>query len=180
MKKVAKIISEMEMDDAVDLIKYMKKVGMRILKKIDAEQRKELLKLMLYDEDEIGAYITDSFLTINKNSTVKQAMRHVTSEAHDVDYISIIYVVDEQNVLVGYIKLKELIVARADEIIEDIMRTRFPKVYPTDDKEYVAHMMQETSESSIPVINDLGVIEGIITHDDLMDIIAVDPRRRLY
>ncbi len=172
-EKSAKIISEMEMDDAVDLIKYMKKVGMRILKKIDAEQRKELLKLMLYDEDEIGAYITDSFLTINKNSTVKQAMRHVTSEAHDVDYISIIYVVDEQNVLVGYIKLKELIVARADEIIEDIMRTRFPKVYPTDDKEYVAHMMQETSESSIPVINDLGVIEGIITHDDLMDIIAV-------
>jgi len=172
-EKSAKIIAEMDMDEAVDLVKYMKKVGMRILKKINVDQRKELLKLMLYDEDEIGSYITDSYIKINKNFTVKDAMRQLTSEAHDVDYISTIYVIDEKEILCGYIKLKDLILARADEKIEEIMHTRFPKVYPNDDKEYVAHMMQETSESSIPVINENGAIEGIITHDDLMDIIAL-------
>ncbi len=169
----AKIIADMDLDDAVDLLKHLKKTGMKILKRINLEYRKELLKVMIYDEDEIGAYITDSFLTINQSLTVKEAMRVVTLEAHDVDYISIIYVVNDSKVLVGYVKLKDLIVARADEIIADIIKTRFPKVYPNDDKEFVASLMQETSESSLPVINEYGHIEGIITHDDLMDIIAL-------
>jgi magnesium transporter len=169
----AKIISEMEYDDAVDLIKYLQKSGMRILKKIPADIRKELLKLMLYDEDEIGAYITDSYFKVNKNLSVKQIMKKLTNEAHDIDYISIIYVVNEDNILEGYIKLKDLIVARADQIIGDICEKRFPKIYPTDDKEYVAQLMQETSESSIPIINEDSKIEGIITYDDLMDIIAL-------
>lgn len=169
----AKIISDMDLDDAVDLLKYLQKTGMRILKHIDITYRKELLKVMIYTEDEIGAYITDSFLKINEKLTVREAMKIVTTEAHDVDYISIIYVIDDSQKMVGYIKLKDLIVARADELISEIMKTRFPKVYPNDDKEFVASLMQETSESSIPVINEFGSLEGIITHDDLMDIIAL-------
>ncbi|MDT8336985.1 MAG: magnesium transporter [Candidatus Izemoplasmatales bacterium] len=169
----AKIIAEMDLDDAVDILKHLKKSGIRILKHIDSERRKELLKIMLYDEDEIGAYITDSYLTLNANITVKLAMKQVVNEAHDVDYISIIYVVSEDDTLLGFIKLKDLIVARAEEILNDIIKTRFPKVYPNDDKEYVASLMQETSESSIPVINEDGKMEGIITHDDLLDIISL-------
>ena len=171
--KAAKIIYEMDLDDAVDLLKHLKKTGMRILRQIDAERRKELLQIMLYDEDEIGAYLTDSYLMLKANISVKEAMKQVVSQAHDTDYISIIYVVDEKETLLGYIKLKDLIVARAEEILEDIIKTRFPKVYPNDDKEYVASLMQETSESSIPVINEDGKMEGIITHDDLMDIISL-------
>ncbi len=169
----AKIIADMDLDDAVDILKYLKKTGMRILKQIEPNRRKEILQVMLYDEDEIGAYLTDSYLTLEANITVKEAMRKVVSEAHDVDYISIIYVVDEKNILQGFIKLKDLIIARADEQLIDLIKTRFPRVYPTDDKEYVASLMQETSESSIPVINEDGLMEGIITHDDLMDIISL-------
>jgi len=171
--KAAKIIYEMDLDDAVDLLKHLKKTGMRILRQIDAERRKELLQIMLYDEDEIGAYLTDSYLMLKANISVKEAMKQVVSQAHDTDYISIIYVVDDKETLLGYIKLKDLIVARAEEVLEDIIKTRFPKVYPNDDKEYVASLMQETSESSIPVINEDGKMEGIITHDDLMDIISL-------
>ncbi len=169
----AKIIQEMDLDDAVDLLKFLNKQGMRILRKIEANRRRSLLQLMLYDEDEIGAYLTDSFLKINNDINVKNAMKIVTTKAHDVDYISIIYVIDKNNCLEGYIKLKDLIVARGDEQISDIAKTRFPKVYPNDDKEYVASLMQETSESSIPVIDEDGHLEGIVTHDDLMDIISL-------
>ena len=169
----AKIISEMELDDAAELLKYLRKTGMRILKQIETNRKKELLEVMLYDEDEIGSYITDSFLTISVDCSVKEAMKTIISQAHDVDYISILYVVSKENVLMGYMKLKDLIVARAEESIQDIMKTRFPKIYPNDDKEYVATLMQETSESSIPVIDEDGRIEGIITHDDLMDIISL-------
>ena len=163
----------MDLDDAVDILKYLKKTGMRILKQIDPIRRKEILQVMLYDENEIGAYLTDSFLTLQPDITVKEAMKKVVNNAHEVDYISIIYIVDNNNTLLGFIKLKDLIIARADEQISELYKTRFPKVYPTDDKELVATLMQETSESSIPVINEDGLMEGIITHDDLMDIISL-------
>ena len=169
----AKIIADMDLDDAVDILKYLKKTGMRILKQIDPIRRKEILQVMLYDENEIGAYLTDSFLTLQPDITVKEAMKKVVNNAHEVDYISIIYIVDNNNTLLGFIKLKDLIIARADEQISELYKTRFPKVYPTDDKELVATLMQETSESSIPVINEDGLMEGIITHDDLMDIISL-------
>ena len=172
-KQSARIIEEMDLSDAVDLLKFLKKKGIRILKKINAERRKELLQIMLYDEDEIGSYLTDSYLELEANLTVKEAMKKVVSEAHTVDYISILYVVDEKSKLLGYIKLKDLIIARAEESLKDIIQTRFPKIYPNDDKEFVASIMQETSESSIPVIDEDGLLEGIITHDDLMDIISL-------
>ncbi|HOO44305.1 MAG TPA: magnesium transporter, partial [Bacillota bacterium] len=125
-----------------------------------------------YKEDEIGAFMSDSYLLVDSQATVREAMIHVTEEAHNVEYISIIYVT-ENHKLVGYIRLKDLIVARANELISDIMETRIPKVLPTDDKEEVASIMQETSQSSIPIVNEHDEIVGIITHDDLMDIVAL-------
>jgi magnesium transporter len=170
----SKIIADMDLDDAVDLLKNLHKSSMRILKHIEVERRKELLRIMLYDEDEIGAYITDSFLTLPVKLNVREAMKIVVNEAHNVDYISIIYTVDEENKLMGYIKLKDLIVARAEQLLSDIIKTRFPQIYPNDDREYVAQVMQETSESSIPIIDEEGIIKGIVTHDDLMDIITLE------
>lgn len=166
------ILEKMDSDEAVDLLKYLNKEGLRLLKKIKPAIRKELTKIMAYKEDEIGAFMTDSFLTIDVNSTVKEAMTYVTEEAHEVEYISILYIT-EGKTLVGYIRLKDLIVARATEQINEIMETRFPRVLPNEDKEHVANIMQETSESSLPIVDENGHIAGIITHDDLMDIIAL-------
>lgn len=170
--RIVKILENMDSDDAVDLLKHLSKEGLSLLNKINTKKRKAILKIMAYEEDEIGAFMSDSFLTIDIDNTVKQAMVKVTENAHNVDYISIIYVVEGKR-LAGYLKLKDLIVARANEQIADIMETRFPKALPTDDKESVAGIMQETSESSIPIVNESDEIIGIITHDDLMDIVAL-------
>ncbi len=170
-EKLIGIITYMETDEAVDLLKYLEKDGLQLLKKIKQPKRRELIKLMSYDEDVIGAFMTDSFLTIKASMTVKEAMAHVTKEAHNVEYISILYIIEEGR-LVGYLKLKELIVARAHQMIGDIMDVRFLRALPTDDKETVAMMMRETGDSSIPIVDTAGYLIGIITHDDLMDIIA--------
>ncbi|MBN2540563.1 MAG: magnesium transporter [Bacilli bacterium] len=169
--RIVRILENMDLDDAVDLLKYLNKEGLRLLNKIKASKRKEIKKIMAYTENEIGAFMSDSYLTVDVHFTVKQAMVHVTQEAHEVDYISILYVTENRK-LIGYLKLKDLIVARAEERIEDIMETRVPKALPLENKETVAQMMQETNESSIPIVNDQDEIQGIITHDDLMDIIA--------
>ncbi|XMB72495.1 magnesium transporter [Mycoplasmatota bacterium WC30] len=170
--KIIKIIENMDSDEAVDLLKYLNKEGLRLLNKLDSKKRKELTKIMAYKEHEIGAFMSDSFLTVNVHNTVKETMVYITEEAHNVDYISIIYIT-ENTKLVGYLRLKDLIVARANELISDIMESRFPKVLPTDNKESVASVMAETNESSIPIVDESDMIIGIITHDDLIDIIAL-------
>lgn len=171
-EKLLKIISNMETDEAVDLLKYLNHEGLKLLNKIPVDKRKELIKVMAYKEDEIGAFMSDSYITIDIDTTVKQAMKKVTLDAHLVEYISIIYILKE-GFLVGYIKLKDLIVARASDLIEEIMETRFPIVHPHDNKESVAMIMNETNESSQPIVDEDNHLLGIITHDDLMDIIAL-------
>ena len=117
--------------------------------------------------------MSTKFLTVNEDLTVKEVMVHITKMAHTVDYISIIYITKNTK-LVGYIKLKDLIVARANEKIADIMVKRFVTAMASDDKEYVSKIMKETNESSIAIIDQLNRIIGIITYDDLMDIIELE------
>lgn len=169
---VSKIFTNMDLDLSVDLIKGLKKKGIEILNLVNKTRRKQILSIMKYSEDEIGSFINDSFLTLDINVSVKEAMKQIIDKAHKTDYISIIYILDNAK-LVGYLKLKDLIVARADELINDILETRFPEVYPEDNVESVAKIMQETKESSLPIINHEKQIIGVITHDDLMDIIAL-------
>lgn len=168
--KIIKIIDNMEVDEAVDLLKYLSDEGIDLLDKFSAKSKKDFKNLMKYEENEIGSFMSDSFLSIDISKTVKETMIYVTKEAHNVDYISIIYVTENRK-LVGYLRLKDLIVARANESISDIMETRFEKVLPTDDYEDVSLLMQNINESSIPILNKEDQIIGIVTHDDLMDII---------
>jgi magnesium transporter len=170
IEKIVKIIENMELDDAVDLLKYLNKQDLNLINRFNTKKRKELIKLMAYKEDQIGAFMSDSFLTLEYDFTVKEAMNYVTKNAHEVDYISILYIIKEGK-LAGYIRLKDLIVARKEEMIKDVMETRFVKILPTDDKEEVSQIMQDISESSIPIVNDQDQLVGIITHDDLMDIV---------
>lgn len=168
---LVKIIDNMDIDEAVDLLKYLdNEVGLKLLNKFNPSKRKALIKVMAYKESQIGAFMSDGYLTVSLPITVKQAMRHVTEHAHLVEYISIIYVLNN-DLLVGYLRLKDLIVARATDTIEEIMETRFPLVYPYEDKERVMNIMNETNESSLPIIDEEHHLQGIITHDDLLDIV---------
>ncbi|MFP4478151.1 MAG: magnesium transporter [Candidatus Izemoplasmatales bacterium] len=172
VKDLAKIIGEMDLDLSVDLLKSLKTNAIEILNQIPMSRRTRIKEVMQYNPNEIGSYLNDSFLFVDVSYTVKETMKYVTNKAHDFDYISIVYIGHNQE-LAGYIKLKDLITARADELIKDIMQTRYPKVYLDDDVEYVAKIMQETKESSIPILDDDDHMLGVVTHDDLMDIIAL-------
>jgi len=138
---------------------------------LSPKKRIELKKLWDYSEDEIGSRMSNSFIELTKSMTVKDAMKKVTTTAADTEYISILYVVSK-HVLIGYLKLKQLIVARATETIEDIMETHLIFAHPHDDKEDVALKMQDYGESSMPIVDEMMHMVGIVTYDDLMDIIS--------
>ena len=168
-----RIIDRMETDDAVDLLQYLEieEEDFDVISLLSPRKRAELNKLLAYDEDEIGSSMSGSFIKLAETMTVKEAMKKVIAIAGDTEYIPILYVV-KNNRLVGYLKLKTLIVARAEERIRDIMETRLFYAHPTDDKEEAAVLMQDYGESSLPLVDENMHLVGIVTHDDLMDIVA--------
>ncbi len=173
LQLAVKIIDHMDSDDAVDLLQYIhdEDEDFDIVSLLSVKKRAELKRLWDYHENEIGSRMSNSFIEISRKMTVKEAMKLVISKAADTEFISIIFVVEKQK-YVGYLKLKQLIVARAEKIIEDIMETSLIYAHPHDDKEEAAMMMQDYGDSAMAIVNEQMHIEGIVTHDDLMDIIS--------
>ena len=167
------IIDHMDSDDAVDLLQYLEDTDedYDLVNLLSPKKRAELKKLWNYEDDEIGSSMSNSFIELSKNMTVKDAMKKVTTVAGDTEYISILYVV-EKHKLVGYLRLKDLIIARATQMIGDIMESRVISAHPHDDKESVAQIIQDYGVSSLPIIDDDFHMIGLVTYDDLMDIIS--------
>ena len=167
------IIDRMETDDALDLLRYLRDEEMDIdyINLLSPKKKAELKKYWSYEEQQIGSVMSNSFIEISRNETVKDAMKKVTSLAADTDYISILYVL-EKHQLVGYLKLKNLIIARASQTIDEIMEDRIISAKDTDDKESAAQILAEYGLSSIPILNQDNHLVGIVTHDDLIDVIA--------
>ncbi len=167
------IIDKMETDDAVDLLRYIEdeEIDVDFVNLLSPKKRAELKKYWSYQDHEIGSVMSNSFIELSKSMTVKEAMKKVTTVAAETDYISILYVLEKKHV-VGYLKLKQLIIARASETIGDIMENRLVSVQATDDKESAAQLLTEYGLSSIAIVDADNHLIGIATHDDLLDVIA--------
>ncbi|MDP3131080.1 MAG: CBS domain-containing protein, partial [Bacillota bacterium] len=164
------IIDHMETDDAVDLLQYLEETesDIDLVNQLSPKKRNELKKYWSYAEQEIGSVMSNSFIELGVSMKVTDAMKKVTGVAGDTEYISILYVVDRQK-LVGYLLLKQLIVARASQTVGDIMETRVISADPHASKETVARDMLDYGNSSLPIVDEEGKIVGIVTYDDLMD-----------
>lgn len=167
------IIDHMESDDAVDLLQYLEDTDedYDLVNLLSPKKRLEIKKLWNYEDHEIGSTMSNSFIELTPSMTVKDAMKKVTTVAADTEYISILYIVEKQK-LVGYLKLKDLIIARANQTIGEIMETRVISAHPNDDKESVAQIIQDYRVSSLPIIDENFHMIGLVTYDDLMDIIS--------
>lgn len=167
------IIDHMDSDEAVDLLQYLEdsQGDIDLVNLLSPKKRAELKKLWNYEANEIGSVMSNSLIELAVGMSVKDAMKKVTSVAGDTEYISILYVLEKQK-LVGYLKLKDLIIARATSIIGDIMESRVLSAHPNDDKEHVARMIQDYGLSSVPIVDAENHLLGISTYDDLMDIIT--------
>lgn len=167
------IIDHMESDDAVDLLQYLEDTDedYDLVNLLSPKKRLEIKKLWNYEDHEIGSTMSNSFIELTPSMTVKEAMKKVTTVAGDTEYISILYIVEKQ-ILVGYLKLKDLIIARANQTIGEIMETRVISAHPHDNKESVAQTIQDYGVSSMPIIDENFHMIGLVTYDDLMDIVS--------
>ena len=166
----ADIIELMDSDDAVDVLNELEEEDKQRIIDLMEDDAKGFVELIEgYDEELVGSYISDNFITIPLNSTIKSAMTHMVKMAGEHDNIYVLYVVDDENKFVGAVELKDLIVSRSTDSFEDLIMHGYPSFYDTDIMSECLEKIKDYSETSIPVLNKNKEIVGVLTTDSLIE-----------
>lgn len=175
------ILELMSLDDMADILSKLedeeREEVMDLLSQEDAEDVKELL---IYEEESNGGIMTTGYLEVNKDMTVKQAIEHMRENAQDADTIYYTYVVDNDERLVGVLSLRELITARDSVVVEDLMSENIISVYVDDDREEAVRLVSKYNLIAIPVIDRDRTLKGIITVDDIIDVMEEEASEDMY
>ncbi len=175
------ILELMSPDDLTDILseiqEHEREKIINLLSKEDADDIKELL---VYDEDSAGGIMTPGYIEINKNMTAKEAIEHMRENALDAETIYYIYVVDNYEKLVGVLSLRELITARDLVIVEDLMSENIISIDVDEDREEAVRLVSKYNLIAIPVVDKQGILKGIITVDDIIDVMEEEASEDLY
>ena len=144
----------------------------RILDLLDDDAEKDVKLILSYEDDEIGSKMTTNFIVIGKNLNIRQATHELIRQAGENDNISTIYVVDENEQYYGAIDLKDLIVARDYQDLDNLISTSYPYVGAHEKISECIERLKDYAEDSIPVLSEEGKILGVITAYDIVE--AVD------
>jgi magnesium transporter len=132
---------------------------------------RDIQLILSYEDDEIGSIMTTNFIQIHYTLSVRQAMRELVRQAGENDNISIIYAVDDGNRFYGAMDLKDLIIAREGTKLEDLISTSFPTVRDHDKISECLEQIKDYAENSIPVLSEEGFIIGVITAQDIVEVV---------
>jgi magnesium transporter len=172
VKKAAAILSRMETDALADVLNKVEKTKKKILiDLLEPEVRRDVEMIASFDEDEIGSRMTTNYIVITDKLTVKQAMSSLIEQAAKNDNISTIFVVTEQQKFYGAINLKELIIARRDDLLENLVVTSYPYVYAEENIDECIEELKDYSEDSIPVLDNDNQLLGVITSASIIDLV---------
>lgn len=168
----AAMLGEMYTDDAVDILYELdNKDRESYLEMMDSETVDEINELLAYEEYTAGAIMTTEYVSILESSTVRSAMAVLRKAAPTAETIYYIFVVNDTHQLSGVLSLRDLIIADEDMLIHDIMSDRVVSVELQADQEEVAQIMKDYNFLALPVTNDKRELQGIITVDDIIDVI---------
>lgn len=166
------IINEPFMDDTVDLIEEMpSNVVKKILKVVNAKDRKIINELLQYPEDSAGSIMTTEFIDLKETMTVEQALQRIRDIGIDSETIYNCYVLNKNRVLLGIIDIKEILISKKEQVIKELMTTNVISVNTLEDQEDVAKLFDKYDMYAIPVVDTENRLVGIITVDDAINVL---------
>lgn len=166
------ILNELFMDDTVDLIEEMpSNVVKKILKVVNAKDRKIINELLQYPEDSAGSIMTTEFIDLKETMTVEQALQRIRDIGIDSETIYNCYVLNRNRVLLGMINIKEILISKKEQIIKDLMTTNVISVNTLEDQEDVAKIFDKYDMYALPVVDTENRLVGIITVDDAINVL---------
>ena len=175
------LVGEMEPDDLVDLMQSVsQEVRRSVWDSLSAEAKREALSLLRFDEDDAAGLMTPRYSAVQQGLTVAQTIRFLRNRSSEAETIFYVYVVDKLNRLKGVLSLRQLIMAADDTLVKDIMTADPISVREDTDQEEVAQILRTHELIALPVVNETGKLLGIVTFDDVMDVITEEHTEDVY
>jgi magnesium transporter len=172
LKMLSNLLNDIEPDDRTAFFEELPgKVTQRLIQHLSPDEREITLQLLGYPEDSIGRLMTPEYVAVKPQDSVEHAFEHIRRYGRDSETLNVIYVVDNDWKLVDDIRIKEVILASPHQRIDDLMDYRFTALDVMDDQEVAIKKFKDYDRVALPVVNGEGVLLGIVTFDDIMDVI---------
>ncbi len=170
--EIGALISDMFIDDAVDFLEELP-AGLvkRVLANVDEDSRKIINRFLSYPEYSAGSIMTIEFCEFHTGITVQGALKELKRTGVDKETIYTLYIIDDKRKLLGTVPLRKLILADDDELIENLMNPNFICAGTHDDQEAVADLVRKYDLMNVPIVDKEGRMVGIVTSDDIIDVI---------
>ncbi len=173
-----RVVEEMATDDAADLLSELEdEKAENILDGMEVEHSEEVRELLTHEEDTAGGIMTTDFIALKTGYSVDQTIAVLRQEAREAENIYYLYVLDDLGHLVGVVTLRSLIVASPERRLADLMSTRVISVTTGEDRGVAAELFAKFRFRALPVVDDDGVMKGIITIDDVLEHVAPELNR---
>ena len=170
--ETARLISDMFVDDAVDLLEELPaNLVRRVLSNVNEDQRKTINRFLSYPDNSAGSIMTPEFCEFHEGVTVSEALNYLKVNSVDKETIYTLYILDSGRRLVGTLPLRKLILADGDAKVETLMNPASLFANTLDDQEAVAELVRKYDLMSVPIVDKEGRMVGIVTADDIMDVL---------
>ncbi len=171
-REISTVMQGLFDDDAADLLEELPAgVVKRLLRTVSPEERRTLNQLLRYPEDSAGSVLTTEFVDLKASMTVAAAFRYIRACGPDKETVYTCYVTDSDRHLQGVLTVRELLLAEETSLVGDLMRRQVQSVHTTENRERVAHLFTRYDLMALPVVDSEERLVGIITVDDVMDIL---------
>ncbi len=175
-EKAADILDEIDPDEAADLVGDLpEERASQLLSLMEPEEASDVKELMQYPDESAGGLMTTEYVALPAGTTAQQAVEHIRTLGDEPETVYYLYVVDDQERLVGVLSLRDLIIAAPEQVLDDLMVRDSIAVHPLDSQEEVSRLIARYNLLAMPVVSDDGRLLGIVTVDDAID--AVLPTR---
>ncbi len=180
-KHLSQLVEAMSADDRVDLLEHMDEEQLEALLPLIAQaERDEIRRMLSYPDNSAGSIMTTEYASLPENITVSEALSRLRQQAPDSETIYYVFVVNEARHLHGVITLRELILARPNALLADVMRRDVIAVNVGDDREEAARIIAKFDLIALPVMDEENRLVGIITHDDVLDVVQEEAAEDAY
>ncbi len=167
--KAAQLLNELPADDRTAFFEELPSTVVKeLLKLLTNEERTITLSLLGYPEHSVGRLMNPDYLAVKKEWTVKQVLDYVRENGHDSETVNVIYIIDESGKLIDDIRIREVLFVSPDKSMTEIMDNRFLALSVNDDEETAIGAFRNNNRFALPVIDDGGILIGIVTIDDVL------------
>ncbi len=180
-REIEEVVEHLDSDDATDILQAVdKEVADEVIERLEPDERRGIENLLSHDEESAGGLMQAELFKVRDDWTVDKVLKVLRRFGHEIENLNYVYIVDDDDRLVGVFPLHKMLFCEPDQPVTDIVDTKFPTVHAGQDQEEVAHLFEKYNVLAMPVVDDYGVLVGRITADDILDVVQEEATEDMY